>query len=363
MTQELNFNGVLNTLSIGQVSYNILRELYRRQIRVNIFPKYQPDLSAYDVDENFGQWLSQSVNNRYKRLNRNVPTLSVWHLNGSEAKIGDKQYLFTFHECSEVTEAEKNIAKTQDHVFFSSSYSVDNFKEAGVDNVSFVPLGLDEDIKREEERSVSANITHWGLVGKHEKRKKSDMIIRAWMKKYAGNPAHQLTICAENPFYKKEQMDSVYAALWGGKSKPFNINILPRLKTNAEMVQVYNSFDIDLSGLSGAEGWGLPAFNATALGKWSIVLNATAHKDWATVDNSILVEPSGMELCYDGIFFKQGQEFNQGAFYSVTEEAIFAAMDVAASKAKTLNAEGLKLAETMTYKKTVDGILAKIFPN
>ena len=37
-----------------------------------------------------------------------------------------------------------------------------------------------------------------------------------------------------------------------------------------------NNIDIDLSGLSNGEGWNLPAFNATALGKWSIVSNCRA---------------------------------------------------------------------------------------
>ena len=67
----------------------------------------------------------------------------------------------------------------------------------------------------------------------------------------------------------------------GGKTYK-NINFLPHLKTNSEMNELYNSIDINLSGLSGAEGWNLPAFNSTCLGKWSIVLNATSHKDWAT---------------------------------------------------------------------------------
>ena len=54
--------------------------------------------------------------------------------------------------------------------------------------------------------------------------------------------------------------------------------------------------------MSGAEGWNLPAFNATALGKWSIVLNSSSHTDWANSDNSILVEPNGTETAEDGNF-------------------------------------------------------------
>lgn len=361
MIQRLNFNGVANSLSIGQCSYNILRELYRRNVKVNIFFKYQPDLSAYNVDPKFAAWLEQSANNRFKKLDRKVPTLSVWHLNGSEFKPSDKQYLLTFHETSDVTPSEANICKAQDHTFFTSTYSVDNFKEVGCESVSFVPLGLDEDFKRIEGRQISDSVTHWGLAGgKAEMRKNSELIVRTWIKKYGGDPAHQLTLCVTNPFCnQKGEMEAIYARMFNGQPKPFNVNVLPRLATNAEMNQLYNSIDIDLGGLSSAEGWNIPSHTMTALGKWSIVLNSTAHKDWATKDNSILVEPSGMRLCYDNKFFRQGGEFNQGSFFSVTEDQIIAAMEVAETKCRTLNTEGLKLAE-MTYAKTVDGILEKI---
>ena len=51
-----------------------------------------------------------------------------------------------------------------------------------------------------------------------------------------------------------------------------NINFLPHLEKNAEVNELLNAIDIDLTGLSGGEGWNLPAFNATCLGKWSVVL-------------------------------------------------------------------------------------------
>ena len=75
-------------------------------------------------------------------------------------------------------------------------------------------------------------------------------------------------------------MNQIIAQALEGKTYG-NINFLPRLGTNSEVNEMLNSIDIDLSGLSGAEGWNLPAFNSTCLGKWSMVLNCTSHKDWA----------------------------------------------------------------------------------
>jgi hypothetical protein len=139
-----------------------------------------------------------------------------------------------------------------------------------------------------------------------------------------------------------------------------NINFIPTLKTNSEVNDYLNSIDIDLGGLSGAEGWNLPSFNATCLGKWSVVINATAHKDWATKTNSILIEPSRMKDAYDGIFFNKGNEFNQGQFFDISDEEMENAILQSISYAKKPNPEGLKLQETMTYEKTTETILCAI---
>lgn len=360
MVNKLIVSLPLNSLSLGQVSFNILRELYAKKIQCHIFPKGNVDISAYKVDPQFGTWIERSVNDRLKKFDRSIPTLSCWHLNGSEFKPSDKQFLFSFHETDSPTDNEVNIANQQEKVFFSSSWTVENFKLFNANNVSYIPLGLDKDFGSLPVRSVSSEITHWILVGKVEQRKNSQLIIQEWIKKYGGNKAHQLTLCVTNPFFQAEHMNAFYHQCFGGKPKPFNVNPLPYLKTNAEMNQLYNSADIDLSGFSSSEGWNLPAFTATALGKWSIVTNCTAHKDWATAENSILVEPKEMRPVYDGVFFHQGQPFSQGNIYKFEAEHLQAAFERAEKVAKTVNHAGKNLAKDFTYGKTVDMILENI---
>ena len=136
-----------------------------------------------------------------------------------------------------------------------------------------------------------------------------------------------------------------------------NINFLPRLKTNSEVNEFHNAIDIDLSGMSGAEGWNLPAFNATCLGKWSIVLNCSSHKDWANKDNCILVEPSGSESAEDGVFFKQGSPFNQGEISIFKKDSLIEAMEKSEKMVGTKNENGVSLREDFSYEKTVSSIL------
>ena len=92
-------------------------------------------------------------------------------------------------------------------------------------------------------------------------------------------------------------------------------------------------------------------------GKWSIVLNHTAHKDWATAKNSILLEPSGTESAEDGKFFVNGNDFNQGNIFTFDDEEVLGAMEKGESLAKTQNMKGVELGKELTYSKTLDSLL------
>lgn len=379
MIDRLNVRVAANSLSLGQVGFNIVRELYRRKIRCAIFPYGPVDLSAYRIDPQFGAWLTQAINERYTRLDRKVPTLNCWHIRDSELRLSDRQVTLSFHEVDQASNHEVGIVNQQDHTFFTSSWSVDTFQTFGARNVSYVPLGIDEDFTPSTERLVRPDITHWVCLGKWEDlRKMTGPKIAAWCKRYGrkgpGKHDHQLTLCVNNPFYQKRvhpngqvegfDMNDLYGRLFGNanwqQAKPDNVNILPHLKTNAEMLQLYRSADLDISGYSRAEGANIPAMTVTALGKWSVVTNCSAHKDWATATNSVLVEPTGAVKAHDGFFFREGDQFSQGNMADFAPDALDEAFTRAEKVAKTPNPEGEKLRETHTYARTVDAILAKL---
>ena len=356
---KLVVDAPINSLSFGNVSLNIIRELYKRGVDLRIFPTGNVDLEAYDLDEAFRLYLQEAINKRLDFFKPDIPCFKLWHLNGSENRKNKDQYLFTFYECNEPTEVELKLCAGQDHTFFGSSYSRDCFSERDVSNTSFLPLGLDPDFHVTDKKYLG-DVIHFGLMGKFENRKHTAKIIKTWVKKYGNNPKYQLSCCVGNPFFKPEQMQGLIQGALEGQNYT-NVNFLPRLRKNSEVNDLLNSIDIDLTGLSGGEGWNIPAFNATALGKWSVVLNATSHKDWATEDNSILLEPSGTMPVYDGVFFTKDSPFNKGVFYTWTEEEAIDAMEKAESRVGEINTEGLKLADEFTYSRTVDLILEKIF--
>lgn len=359
---KIVFEAPLNQLSFGNVSYNFLKEFYKisqedSSFSLICYPISDPDLSAFDkCSVDFKNWLKSCISNRYKLLSKDFISLKLWHINGAEKRICPKQVLYTFYELDEPTVAERAIVGLQDISIFSSSYSARNFAYSGLGKIYSVPIGFDSDLFKTDKKYLEGKI-HFLLMGKFEKRKHTDKIIKTWIKKFGNNPKYQLSCSIINPFFNPELMKKIIS---GYKSMAWNINFLPYVNTNSEVNDILNSADIDLSGLSGAEGWGLPAFNATCLGKWSVVLNATSHKDWANEKNSILVEPSNKIPAYDGAFFKEGMDFNQGSIYDFDEEQAIYAMEKAISlvENKKENLEGVKLGQKLTYKNTLSQIVS-----
>jgi hypothetical protein len=343
----------INSLSLGNVSYNFLRELYKANIDIALFPIGNIDLASFNPTQEFVNWLQKSISQRFTSLDMDLPTLKIWHLNGSDTLRSRNQNLLTFYETNSPTLLEKKIANMQNNTFFSSTHASSLFE-----NSNSFELGFDEDFYITNKKYLQGKI-HFGISGKFEKRKHTEKLIKTWLKKYGNNNKYLLSCCVTNPFFKPEDMNRIIGNLLEGKNYS-NINFLPWLKSNLEVNEFLNSIDIDLTGMSGGEGWNLPSFNTTCLGKWSLVLNSTAHKDWANEDNSILVEPDGEQESEDGVFFSKSAEFNQGTFSCFSDDSLISAMEKAETKVGQINTSGTLLGQMFTYKRSLEKILSKI---
>ena len=112
--KKIVYKAPLNAVSFGNVSFNLLREMYRRKMSVSFFPIGNVDIGTYDqIDPDFKVWLEACVNNRFTSVSRDIPTLQLWHINGSENRITRRQALFTFYEVDNPTVAEKNLVDLQ----------------------------------------------------------------------------------------------------------------------------------------------------------------------------------------------------------------------------------------------------------
>lgn len=351
----MTFHLPINPVSFGQVSINLLKELYKRGATPPVFAKGDINLSAFDhLDDNFKKWLSERLSYALSVHDRSQDTLYLWHISGLFESLSRENLAFTFHETNQLTAVEHNILRQQKKVLVSSNYTKKVFEEAGLNNVVYCPLGFDSDSFKKLPRDFkNDDKIVFGLRGKLEKRKHTLKILSAWSKKYGGNEKYRLDCSIQNNFMPVEQQEAWIAQALGG-SIPWNINFLPFQAQNSYFNMVLNAVDIDLTGMSGCEGFNLPLFQSLCIGKQAVVLNAHVHKDFCDEKNSVLVDPSGMIDADDGVFFRKGDKFNQGAWFDFKEDDLIAAMETAEKSAKETNTEGMKLAERFTYKNTLD---------
>lgn len=367
MIDKLIFEGPINPLSMGNVSINLLKSLYKKGTKVLYSPIGNVDINSFNLTDDFKMWLQDANQSFLKSYSRDMVCIKNWHLNQGGSFPTDNKYLLTYHETDGATAEEVNTIKNLNKVFFCGGYSSKVFSDYGVNTDSF-NLGFDESsfYKKDKQYFTDGRIS-WFLGAKIEKRKHTLNTLALWAKKYgkkqgesykSGEQMHFLNCQITNPFYDiKAQEQQIVQALGG--QKYINIQLFQFLDRES-FNDLLNSSDIDLTGLSGGESWNLIPFNISCLGKWSIVLNASAHKTWANKDNAILVNPNGKMDSQDQIFFHKGAPFNQGCFYTWSPDEVSAAMDMAVKKCKTPNTEGIKLATEFTYDKSVDYILNKI---
>lgn len=361
-----NFEGVINPLSFGYITYGIAKEFWKRKIDFNFFPiSNNIDWSCFDkTDENFKNYINTSTQNAWKKFSINDKSFRIWHINMSWHKLSKKEnYLLVFHELDKLTDEEVNILNSFDKIFVTSSFSKNIFEDYGVKSpVIYVPMGIDTEVFYNTNKPRPfKDIIVSSIFGKFEKRKSTAKTIQTWISKYGNNPKFKLHCFVTNPFFKPEQMNNIYAQIFNNQPKPFNVDLFPYLPTNSQLNEAYNSTDIVID-MSCAESISLGSLNCLGLGKHGIIHNNTGMKDWANEKNSVLIKTSGKEPAYDNIFFQEGQKVNQGNIYTWNQEDFIPAFEEAVRRFELnpINEEGKKLVDTYSFKIGADIITKEI---
>ena len=356
---DFTLNLPLNGVSFGQVSIALLREFYKKELSPLILPiSGNVDLSTQDISGDFKMWIDSCLSQGMKKHSRKTPTFKLWHLNGSLESFSNNQVLLSFYELDQPTEEEVNIVKNNSKVLFTSQETVDCFKNYGAENVDMINLGFDHsNFNRIDKKYFSDDRIVFNIVGKFEKRKHHYKMISSWAKRFGNNNKYFLQCAIYNNFLSAEDNQKIVNQILSGQ-KLFNINFYGFLQKNSLYNDFLNSGDVVLS-MSGGEGWGLPEFHSTAIGKHCVALNASGYKSWANEDNAVLVNPSSKTPVYDGMFFHENQPYNQGNIYDFDESAFIKGCEDVIQRVEQnrVNEAGLKLQKEFTYEKTVEQIL------
>lgn len=346
-----------NNLSFGQVSLAILREVYNRSEMHPVFPIGNVDYSTQKADPAFDAWLRGCLSSAQQRHQRSHPVLRLWHIGGSLSSLSTLgNDLVTFFELDQLTPTEVNVLKQQRRVYVTSRYTQKTFSEFGI-KAEYLPIGFDGfNFAPLPQRPRIEGVIQAGLFGKLEGRKGHLQVLAAWAKRYGNRKEYRLNCAVHNPFLRPEDQNALIGQALQGKQY-WNINWLPWSGTNAEYNSVLQSSEIVIS-CSGGEGRDLPCYHATAMGAWPIALRAHAYLDYLTDENAVLINPNGKRPATDGVFFHANGPLNQGSLYTFSDDDFLAAFETAEKRAKTgLNVKGYDL-QKLTYKDTVDTLVA-----
>ncbi len=365
MTQSFAVSAPINSVSFGNVSIAILREVHKRGLSPSLFPithdPRQPfDLSTQKDDPGFTQWLHACYNSAQQRHSRKHPTLRLWHINDSIHSYSEKgNDLLTFFELDQLTPMEINILRQQRKVYLTSRYAQAVFKQYGIES-EYLPLGFDaHNFGAMATRPHIEGKTSFLLAGKLEARKGHMQVLRLWAKRYGNNPAYLLNCALHNPFLPPGLFEQLVNQALEGK-RYSNIVFHAWAETNAVYNSTLQSSEIVIS-MSGGEGRDLPCYHATALGAWPVAMRAHAYLDYLTDENAVLVNPNGKRPAADGVHFAQNTPFNNGNLFSASDEDILAGFAEAERRVKTLglNTKGMELAK-VGYGATVDTLLQSL---
>lgn len=357
-----SFNVPINTLSFGNVSVGILREVFARGLNPNVLPiGGQADLSNQKADAAFNARLQTAINDGQLKHSRDDSVVRLWHIQGSlETYSRRDSRLITFFELDALQPTEVNILRNQDKVYVTSTYTQRTFADYGIAS-EYLPIGFDTfNYHVLDNRPQIDGVTTFCLGGKLEKRKGHFKVLNLWAKRYGNDMRYRLNCALTNPFMKPEHQNALIAQALEGKQYA-NINWLPYMATNAEYNQFLQSGQIYLA-MSGGEGRGLPEYHAAALGAWPVALKAHAYLDYFTPDNAVLVNPNSKVPATDGVFFGSAGPFNVGNIFDFDDGEFIAACEEAEKRAASgLNTKGLDL-QRLTYKDTVDVLLKDFVP-
>jgi hypothetical protein len=353
-------NVPFNSVSYGALGISLARECYKRGLNPCIAPIGNVDLSQQRPDEGFNKWLATNINKTARTHKRDYPSCKLWHLNGMMESHSKRQLAIFFHETDFLTSTEANILRSQDKVLVPSNYTKTKCADVGIE-AHYIPMGIDTwNFQRADKQYFDDGRISFGVSGKFEpSRKRHAKLIDVFVKRFGNNRKVFLNLSIFNPFLDPEKQKQDWAACLGGQ-KYSNVAFYGFM----DIVQ-YNDWlqHLDVMISLGTEEIGIPSqLSAGVFAKQVIILNAAGAKDWANSDNAILVQPNGKFKAADGVFFHEGNDYNQGNFFDFAPEAFISACEEAIKRVESgqKNEEGIKLQQSHSAEKSLDAILAHL---
>tara|TARA_Y100000296_G_scaffold85209_1_gene120527 strand:+ start:506 stop:1582 length:1077 start_codon:yes stop_codon:yes gene_type:complete len=294
----INLISPINTLGYGIASYNILRQLVKRDENVVLYTIGEPDFTD---DIIIGAMKNQ------QNPSRELPILKIWHqydLHTLPDILQDVKPLvgFPIFELDAFAENEVESMEHCDKIFVCSQWAKDiivNNTKFNDKDVHVVPLGVDHKIFKPTQLK-GRNKTIFFNCGKWEKRKGHDVILECFNTAFTHSDEVELWMMCDNPFIG--QRNEEWRKLYKTSELGYKVKIIPRQVSHQDVYSIMAQSDCGVFPAR-AEGWNLELLEMMACGKNVIATNYSAHTEFCDENNCRLVSIDNMETAYDGVFF------------------------------------------------------------
>ena len=296
---KINLIGPVNKLSYGYVTSGLMSGLTELGHEVSIFPIGPVETEDYNKD------FDKCVENAHK-FNPKAPSIIVYHAHGlaDYRKFTGLNVGFPIFELNKFTDLELKNMAAMDRLLTTSKWGADILSKYIDKPISVCNLGLDNVFDIELRKLVGHN-THllkFINIGKWEIRKGHKWIVKAFEKVFGkNNDKIQLSMICNNPFLSDAENAS-WAALYqdklGSSVRIYN----KRYHSQRDIAAKLAEHEVGIFP-SLAEGWNMPLHQAMSMGLSCITTNYSAHTEFCSSDNSLLINSNELENAYDGEFF------------------------------------------------------------
>lgn len=357
---DINLVGPIGNLGYGVATFNILKQLMALGHNVSLFPIGE---AHFQGDEE-AKRLIDTATQRATHFNPNAPSVRVWHQHdmslfpGKGLRVG-----WPIFELDKFTEREIHHLNSLDAIIVCSAWAKRIIEANGITPPCYVvPLGVDtsvfyptDEIKKPywaQQQTIFIN------AGKWEKRKGHEELLEAFNKAFEPGDHVQLWMINDNPFIGHQ--NDVWRRRYADSKMGAHVRLFPRVESQHHLRIIFNHADCGVFPAH-AEGFNLEPLEMLACGRRVIATDYSGHTEYLNEVNSYLLQPTGMELARDDIWF-HGQ--GSWATFSVDDLAIMMKTfhNFKQSNLPKLNMAGLATAAEFSWENSC-GKLLKVLAN
>lgn len=287
----INWHGPVGASGYGRFTRFLVPAISKFGHNVNVLPIYSEEIRIADPE------IKEHINFIDENILHTDASIRLSIANPSDVVGfgGKNRVLYSMLEVDKIPPFWAKALNTVDRVWVPSKWMKKVYKDSGVTtSIDVTPGGVDNGIFNPYRQPISELINNekfrFLFVGKWEPRKGPDTAIRAFSEEFSEDENVEMIILASSikMFNPQFNIFQKVLSLKLPSDRP-ELKIMDNMiRDYRDMGRLYASADCLVNPTKG-EGWNLPLIEAMATGLPCITTNHSAHTEYITKDNVIML--------------------------------------------------------------------------